>query len=64
MTVNFINPIDFLLNMAKPIRATPTLRGEEARNFMKQVLEEQRNPSKARIKLLHDAAQARFNLPQ
>ena len=50
--------------MAKPIRATPTLRGEEARNFMKQVLEEQRNPSKARIKLLHDAARARFNLPQ
>ncbi len=50
--------------MAKPIRATPTLRGEEARNFMRQVLEEQRSPSKARIKLLHDAARARFNLPQ
>ena len=50
--------------MAKPIRATPTLRGEDARNFMRQVLEEQRNPSKARVKLLRDAAQARFNFPQ
>lgn len=50
--------------MAKPIRATPTLRGEEARRFMREVLEEQKNPSKARIKLLHDAAQVKFNFPQ
>jgi hypothetical protein len=50
--------------MAKPIRSTPTLRGEEARDFMRQVIDEQRNPSKERIKLLRDAAQARFNFPQ
>jgi len=50
--------------MAKPIRATPTLRGEDARRFMRQVLEEQRNPSTARVKLLRDAHQARFNFPQ
>ncbi len=50
--------------MAKPIRATPTLRGEEARKFIREVLEEQRNPSKARIKLLFDAAQIKFNFPQ
>jgi len=50
--------------MAKPIRATPTLRGEDARRFMQEVLEEQRNPSKARIKLLHDAAHVKFNFPQ
>jgi len=50
--------------MAKPIRATPTLRGEEARRFIREVLEEQRNPSKARIKLLHDAMNVKFNFPQ
>ena len=50
--------------MAKPIRATPTLRGEEARRFMREVLEEQKNPSKARIELLLEAARVRFNFPQ
>lgn len=50
--------------MAKPIRATPTLKGEEARKFMKEVLEEQKNPSQARVALLHEAAQTRFNFPQ
>ena len=50
--------------MAKPIRATPTLRGEDARRFMREVLEEQRNPSKARLKLLHDAEHVKFNFPQ
>lgn len=50
--------------MAKPIRATPTLRGEEARKFMRDVLEEQRNPSKARIELLREAARTKFNFPQ
>ena len=50
--------------MAKPIRATPTLRGEDARKFIREVLEEQRNPSKTRVKLLHDATQAKFNFPQ
>jgi hypothetical protein len=50
--------------MAKPIRATPTLRGKDARRFMKEVLEEQKNPSKARVKLLREAAKARFNFPQ
>lgn len=50
--------------MAKPIRATPTLRGEDARSFMKQVLEEQRNPSQARIKLLRDATKTKFKFPQ
>ncbi len=50
--------------MAKPIRATPTLRGEDARRFMREVLEEQKNPSKARVELLHEAARAKFNFPQ
>ncbi len=50
--------------MAKPIRVTPTLRGEDARRFMQEVLEEQRNPSKSRIRLLHDAMHVKFNFPQ
>jgi len=53
-----------MLSMAKPIRATPTLRGEEARRFMTEVLAEQRRPSKARLQLLRDAAQAKFKFPQ
>ena len=57
-------PYIYSISMAKPIRATPTLRGEDARKFMREVLEEQRNPSKARVKLLHDATQARFNFRQ
>jgi len=31
---------------------------------MKEVLEEQKNPSKARIELLHEATRTRFNFPQ
>jgi len=47
--------------MAKPIRATPTLRGEEAQNFIRQVLEEQKNPSQARLKTLREASKIKFN---
>lgn len=50
--------------MAKPIRATPTLRGEDARRFMREVLEEQRNPSPARIKTLREAMNLKIMLPQ
>ncbi len=50
--------------MAKPIRATPTLRGEDARRFMREVLEEQRNPSPARIKTLREAMKLKIMLPQ
>ncbi|MBU0527786.1 hypothetical protein KKE92_04855 [Candidatus Micrarchaeota archaeon] len=35
--------------MAKPIRATPTLNGEEAIQFVKNILREEKRPSKARI---------------
>lgn len=30
--------------MAKPIRATPTLRGEEAENFVKQMIKREKSP--------------------
>ena len=64
LSINFIYTTLFIVFMAKPIRATPTLRGEDARRFMRGVLEEQKNPSKARIELLQEAAQVTFNLPQ
>ncbi len=35
--------------MAKPIRATPVLRGEDARKFVKEWLEEIKHPSKERV---------------
>ncbi len=47
--------------MAKPIRATPTLRGMEAVSFMKDVLYEQKHPSKNRIALLREATKIKFN---
>jgi len=50
--------------MAKPIRATPTLRGEDARRFIREVLEEQKNPSKEGVKVLREAAKVKFNFLQ
>lgn len=41
--------------MAKPIRATPTLKGEDAVNFVKEMVKEEKNPSKARIKTITEA---------
>ncbi|MBI2581406.1 hypothetical protein HYV85_06430 [Candidatus Woesearchaeota archaeon] len=47
--------------MAKPIRATPTLKGIEAVNFIKEVIKEEKRPSKARISLIKEAAITKFN---
>jgi len=41
--------------MAKPIRATPVLRGKEAVRFVKEVLRKQKHPSKRRIKTIRSA---------
>ncbi len=41
--------------MAKPIRATPTLVGEEARKFIKNMIKEEKGPSKNRAKTIHRA---------
>jgi len=35
--------------VAKPIRATPTLRGEDAIRFVRNMIKESKYPSKARI---------------
>ncbi len=47
--------------MAKPIRATPTLKGTEAINFIRDVLREERNPSRVRINLINEALRINFN---
>ncbi len=47
--------------MAKPIRATPTLKGIEAERFIKEVLEEEKRPSRARINLIKEASKTKFN---
>ncbi|MBU1203741.1 MAG: hypothetical protein KKG60_01590 [Nanoarchaeota archaeon] len=47
--------------MAKPIRSTPTLKGEEAIKFIKEVLKEEKNPSKSRIDLISEASKVKFN---
>lgn len=48
--------------MAKPIRPTPTLRGEDAKRFIREVLEEQRNPSPERVKFIESAKKAKFKI--
>lgn len=39
--------------MAKPIRATPTLRGQEAENFVKQMIKREKSPISQIDKLLY-----------
>jgi hypothetical protein len=41
--------------MAKPIRATPTLRGKDATKFLKEWIKEINNPSKKRIDFIKNA---------
>lgn len=48
--------------MAKPIEATPTLRGKDAIRFLKAMLKEDRNPSPSRIKFLREAMSIKFNV--
>ncbi len=41
--------------MAKPIRPTPTLRGKEAIRFAREMLKEQKSPSKVRVSAIKRA---------
>ena len=41
--------------MAKPIRATPVLRGKQVDNFLKEWINESKNPSKKRINFIRNA---------
>ncbi|MBI4152556.1 hypothetical protein HY495_02495 [Candidatus Woesearchaeota archaeon] len=48
--------------MAKPIRATPTLRGQDAIRFVKQMIKEERNPNPKRIATIRRALKTKFNV--
>jgi len=41
--------------MAKPIRATPVLKGEDAKKFIKEWIKECKHPSKERIEFIKEA---------
>lgn len=41
--------------MAKPIRATPVLRGEDAKQFLRKMIAEQEHPNPNRIKFIENA---------
>ena len=48
--------------MAKPIRATPTLRGEDAVRFIKNMIKEGKSPNPKRIKFIREALKVKFNV--
>jgi len=48
--------------MAKPIRPTPTLRGEDARRFITNMIKEQKNPNPKRIAFLKKAEKMKFRI--
>ena len=48
--------------MAKPIAATPTLRGKDAIRFIKTMLKEERSPTPKRIAFLKKARQMKFEV--
>jgi len=48
-----------MIYMAKPIRATPVLRGEDAKRFVREWLAECKHPSKARIEFIKEAEKHR-----
>jgi len=51
--------------MAKPIRATPTLRGEDAKRFLREWSEEIKHPSKERVAFIKNAEKTKdFYLKQ
>lgn len=44
-----------VIHVAKPIRATPTLKGEDAIRFVKNMIKETKRPSKARVDTIKKA---------
>ncbi|MBS3060556.1 MAG: hypothetical protein J4432_03545 [DPANN group archaeon] len=46
--------------MAKPIRPTPTLRGDDAIKFLKNMLLEEKKPNPKRIKFIEDSLKIDF----
>lgn len=60
-TVIFIYFYCFRTDMAKPITATPTLRGEDARRFVRNMIKEETDPDPVRAATIKRALQTRFN---
>ena len=48
--------------MAKPIRATPTLKGEDATKFIKSMIKEEHSPNPKRIAIIKKALRTKFNI--
>lgn len=48
--------------MAKPIEATPTLRGKDAERFIKNMLKEESDPDPKRIRFIRKALKMKFNV--
>ncbi len=48
--------------MAKPIEATPTLRGKEAYKFIEKMRKEETNPDPRRIAFIKKALNTKFKV--
>jgi hypothetical protein len=48
--------------MAKPIRATPTLRGQDAVRFIRNMIKEEVRPNPKRVAFIKKALNTRFNV--
>ena len=48
--------------MAKPIRTTPTLKGEDAVRFVKNMIKEEKSPNKNRVDFIKKSIKLRFNV--
>ena len=48
--------------MAKPIRATPTLRGQDAIRFIKNMIKEENAPNPKRVAFIKKALKTKFKV--
>lgn len=48
--------------MAKPIEPTPTLRGQDAVRFVRNMIKEETNPNPIRIATIKRALNTKFNV--
>jgi hypothetical protein len=48
--------------MAKPIRATPTLRGKDAVRFVRNMIKEEQNPDPKRVAFIKKALKIKFRV--
>ena len=48
--------------MAKPIRATPTLRGKDAMRFIRNMIQEERTPNPKRVAFIKKALAMKFEV--